>query len=473
MKADTEFMAQLHAGVATADVTPPVGIAHGNWGAQTHERAQGVDIPLRATVLALDISDETIVVADIDILNLTYEDAKRTREAVSELVGVPTSNVRISCSHTHSGPTTRREHWIDEGAEMVGPYLESLPHRIAGAAMEAVDAMEPAHLTAGTGESDIAVNRRFQRPEDGRIIVGRNPDGPADHEVGVLRLDTVAGEPLAAVINYACHPITVGPDNDLITPDYPGVVRRTVEESTDATCLFLQGATGDVGPVRGLARNGIDWYGPLGRRLGSEAARVWWSLDPQRREERYVETLESGAPLAVYESEENTPDRSVTVLSQEIELPIRELMEPDEALSRYKEHREELQQLREEGADDDSITDATFRAKRAKQDEKIARQFSHKETHPIEVQIIALFPDIALVAIPGEPFVEIGKRIKKQSPFEHTFFSGYSHESRVSYIPTAEAHEEGGYETRATPFAPNAADAIVKEVVNGLQHVRN
>jgi hypothetical protein len=265
----------------------------------------------------------------------------------------------------------------------------------------------------------------------------------------------------------------VGPDNDLITPDYPGIVRRAVEESTDATCLFLQGAAGDVGPVRGLARNGIDWYEPLGRRLGSEAARVWWSLDPRRREDRYVETLESGAPLAVYESEENVPDQSVTVLSREIALPTRDLREPEEALARYEEHREELQRLREAGADDESITDATFRAKRAKQDEKIARQFSHKETHPIEVQIFALLPDVALVAIPGEPFVEIGMRIKKRSPFEHTLFSGYSHESRVSYIPTAEAHEEGGYETRATPFGPGAADTIVEEVVSDLHGVRD
>lgn len=80
-------------------------------------------------------------------------------------------------------------------------------------------------------------------------------------------------------------------------------------------------------------------------------------------------------------------------------------MDPEEALSQYEKRREELQGLRAEGADDEAITDATFRAKRAKQDEKIARQFSHKETHPIERQIVTLSPDVALVAIPGEPFV--------------------------------------------------------------------
>src|SRR5690606_16781916 len=104
-----------------------------------------------------------------------------------------------------------------------------------------------------TGVSDISVNRRYQRPDDGVVVVGRNWDGPRDPEVHVLRLDRLDGSPLAAVVHFGCHPITVGPDNDRITPDFPGVVKQIVAEATGATCLFLQGAAGDVGPVRGVA----------------------------------------------------------------------------------------------------------------------------------------------------------------------------------------------------------------------------
>lgn len=63
--------------------------------------------------------------------------------------------------------------------------------------------------------------------------------------------------------------------------------------------------------------------------------------------------------------------------------------------------------------------------------------------------------------------------IKENSPFETTLFSGYSNESQVAYIPTARAHEEGGYETRVTPFAPEAADVIVGKVVAELHAIRN
>ena len=38
-------------GIAVGDITPSVGIYHRMWGAATHERAEGIHRPLRATVL--------------------------------------------------------------------------------------------------------------------------------------------------------------------------------------------------------------------------------------------------------------------------------------------------------------------------------------------------------------------------------------------------------------------------------------
>jgi hypothetical protein len=58
---------QLFAGVGRADITPPAGIAHANWGAQTHQRAAGIDLPLWATALALRTGDTTAIVVDVDL----------------------------------------------------------------------------------------------------------------------------------------------------------------------------------------------------------------------------------------------------------------------------------------------------------------------------------------------------------------------------------------------------------------------
>jgi neutral ceramidase len=467
--------AEFYAGVARADITPPVGIAHANWGAQLHERAVGVDLPLWATVLALRSGNVSVVIVDLDIGYLFDDLANETRAAIAALTGLPEDHIRLSYTHTHSGPTTTsgRSGWTSAGREMVAAYSESLPHRIAGAAWAAVRQLKPARIGAGTGRATIAVNRRFQRPEDGAVIVGRNWEGPVDHDVPVLRIEGVDGEPIAAVVNYACHPITVGPDNDLITPDYPGEVKRTVEQATGATCLFLQGSAGDVGPVRGVARNGAQEYKRLGRILGLEAARVWWEIETQPRRDRYEGTLESGAPLAIF-VDELTGDRDATirVANRTMQLPLRTLPPPKEMEAAFAQNLAELNELRQRGGDDEAVRLVTMKCKRTSMRAQLARDVQGKTHRPIDLQAITIGDEIALIAMPGEPFVEIGLAVRQGSPFPHTLFSGYSNIG-WSYIPTAADYPLGGYEVEVTPFDPAAAEVIVEESLSLLNELAN
>ena len=89
------------------------------------------------------------------------------------------------------------------------------------------------------------------------MFTGRNPDGFVDHEVLVTALDDLDGNPVATLVNYACHPTIMGPDNKLITPDYPGPVRETVESIVGGTCLFLQGAAWESRTYRRIHRRYI------------------------------------------------------------------------------------------------------------------------------------------------------------------------------------------------------------------------
>ncbi len=466
---------QLFAGVGRADITPPVGIAHANWGAQLHERAAGVDLPLWATALALRSGDETVVIIDIDTGFLRDAAATAVRDAVSELTGVPASHIRLSYTHTHSGPTTggRFGSWTNAGAEMVDPYGASLPHRIAGAAWEAVTGLKPARISAGTGHSEIGVNRRFRRPEDGAVIVGRNWDGPVDHDVHVLRIDGTDGEPIAAVVGYACHPITVGPDNDLITPDYPGALKRVVEQATGATCLFLQGAAGNIGPVRGVARNGAHEYKVLAQRLGLAASAAWAEIDPAPRQDRYEGTLESGAPLAIY-TDETLPERDtrIRVGTRTMQLPQRQLDPPDEMEAAFHKNLARLNELRANNGDPEEIRLVTMSCKRTAMRAQLARDVQNAPHRAWDVQVIAIGDDIALVAMPGEPFVEIGLAVKAGSPFANTVFSGYSNIG-WSYLPMADAYELGGYEIEITPFDESAAEIVIAESLALLNEVKS
>jgi hypothetical protein len=462
------------AGVSRTDITPPVGIAHAGWGAQTHQRAAGVDLPLQATALALSDGEQSVVIVDVDLCYIWDSEAPAVMHAVAELTQLPMSHIRVSYTHTHSGPINGRtwNSWIKEGAEMVEVYDRSLPHRIAGVAWQALQTMRPARIATGWGKSDIAVNRRFQRPEDGAVIVGRNWTGPVDHAVGVIRIDDLNEQPIAVIAHYACHPITVGPDNELLTPDYPGVMKRVVEQATGATCLFLQGATGNIGPIRGGARHGIHEYKRLGAMLGHEVARVWWTLETRPKREHYAGTLESGAPLAIY-YDDVLDDEAVLlrVGTRTMNLPLKDFRPPAELEVAFEEHATRLNQLREQGGAIEAIKWETMLAKRAAMRADLSRQWYGKMHRTMEAQAFVLGRDIALVAIPAEPFVEIGMAVKQQSPFKHTLFSGYSNVG-WAYVPMPDAYPLGGYEVEITPFAPSASTQIIEECVALLQSLR-
>src|SRR5207302_4645375 len=115
-------------------------------------------------------------------------------------------------------------------------------------------------------------NRRAITPNGDRFL-GVNPEGPCDHEVLVVRLDALENNPLATLVNYACHPTIMGPPNRLITPDYPGATKRVVEQALGGKCFFLQGSAGDQGPLQGFQAD-TRVYRNFGAVLGHEAAKV-------------------------------------------------------------------------------------------------------------------------------------------------------------------------------------------------------
>lgn len=448
----------LRAGAGRAVITPPLGIAHAGWGAQTHQRAEGVDLDLRATALVLAQGDVQAAVLDVDFCVIGRPLADRIREATAALTGIPVAHVRLSYSHTHSGPLLGPG-WMTEGEELIPAYVESLPGRIASAAWEAQRSLRPARVAAGTGSADIAVNRRLKLP-GGRVVCGRNHDGFVDREVKVLRIDDEAGRPIAIVVNYACHPTIMGPPNRLITPDYPGVVRRVVEQATGATCLFLQGAAGNV-----HAR--VDFVGDpavyhrLGAILGHEAAKVALGLDPVPRRERLVRVLESGAPLGIYADEPaGEPDGTLRVASRPVALAVKAYPPAAGVEAEARRLAARLAETRGHGGEEE-VREAVGLARRAGMLAQKARQYEGRTEIVAELHGIRVGP-AALVGFPGEPFAEIGVRVKAGSPFAHTFFSGYANDY-LGYLPTSEAYPDAGYEVDTSPFLPGGDERLIKE----------
>ena len=448
----------FRAGVARCDITPPIGIAHGNWTAQAHQRAEGIDLPLTCTALAATDGQETILLVEWELLYSPVGPfLAEARRRITELTGVPADHIRLSAAHNHAGPSLVPP-WFEAGAEMVAPYLASLTDRLAGTCLSAWRGMRPARIAAGWGQSTVNCNRR--RPwQPGHPLMSPNPDGFSDHSVGVVRIDDETGQPIAILVNFAAHPTILAWDNRLISPDYPGTLRRVVESLTGATCLFLQGAAGDQDTVVDYA-NQVEAARWVGRQVGLEAVRVAEAIQTRPGARRVVRQIESSWTIGVSEF---VPDESsnaalarVRSRMRQVDLPRWQQPPPTAAeLDAVQTLKTRLADLHRQAAPLETVRGANLELRRALLSLETSRRRSEPGPIPVEIQAIQLGP-VALLSLPVEPFAEIGAAIKAGSSFADTLVSGYSN-GMAGYLPVASAYPEGGYEIWVTPFAPEAA----------------
>ena len=233
-------------------------------------------------------------------------------------------------------------------------------------------------------------------------------------------------------------------------------------------CLFLQGATGSLGPIRGFTGD-RSVYRRLGRILGLEASKIALGLETLPRREKLTGVMESGADIALYEDEPVEPASPVLrILNRTLRLPANRFPALEELDAEERRCQQQLEAARAQG-DPSAIRSYTAKATRAGMRAQTARIVEGKAYIERQLQGIRVGP-VAFVSIQDEPFLEIGQRIVASSPFEHTLFSGYSN-GNFGYLPTREAFAEGGYEVWAALYGPDAADIVVEEAGRMLREL--
>ena len=260
----------LMAGVARVDITPPVGIATENWGAQTFIESKGIHYPLVANVLVLSDGVLNVCLVEYDAINAPR--AQEMRQKISQRTGIPFDNILVTVSHTHAGPALRSQE--PRHVEVYTRWEDGMLDKIAGAAWTAQQQLQPVHIGGGKGSSAINVNRRQRATEDLPEAVGMNFDAFVDHEVIVARVDDAVGNPVAVLVNFPCHGTVLAWENKMVSPDYIGFVRKAVEDNLPgALCFFLQGAAGNQSAIEKFTGD-LRVPERLGKILGLEAATV-------------------------------------------------------------------------------------------------------------------------------------------------------------------------------------------------------
>jgi hypothetical protein len=298
-------------GVARRDITPPYGVYGPVWGSSPHDgSSRGTHKPLHATALSLRASpdDPPSLVVGLDLAttgDLAGLEDPWLRSEIAAALDIDRSHLMLASSHTHGAPWAYRSRAHLPGGDRIEPYLEHLLHAIVEACREANASAVDAILTMREGRCDLATNRNLRDPDrPDRFLTGYNPENQhlADDLVLVGRVARADNaETLATIVNYACHPTTLGGENRLVSPDYVGRMREVVEDHTGgAPNLFLQGASGDLGPaVQYVADPRVaDRHGA---RLGHAAVSALFGMEAPGHALAYAGAIESGAPLAYWE----------------------------------------------------------------------------------------------------------------------------------------------------------------------------
>jgi hypothetical protein len=313
-------------GVSQQDITPPVGIFARNWGAATHDIAEGIHRPLFLTCIAFQSAPSSLplVLIGADLgwwKNAAYE--QQFRSQILEATQLPSSHLMFCLGHTHAGPGLCLDDAHKPGGNKIGPYLEMLTRLTVTAIERAREGVQPATLTWQYGKCDLAVNREFPDPNADRILTGYHPGEPADTTLLVGRIIADSGKVLATVVNYACHPTTLAWQNTLISPDYLGAMREIVEQGAKAPCLFLQGASGELSPPQQFTGDTAlaDRYG---RQLGYAVLSTLESMEAPGQRLVYRHVVESGASLAMWEPEEVTTSTRLSATMHSIVFPIKD-----------------------------------------------------------------------------------------------------------------------------------------------------
>ena len=377
--------AELRVGAAKTDVTPPPGVRMYGYGARGQNVSTGVHDHLFAKALVLTDGERIAAWVTMD---LGYADSPLTndvRAGIRSALGF--DDVFLTASHTHSGPN-----FVSDFPSTTTPWIAVLRRELVGVVVDAYNALQPTRLGVGWGRVNLGHNRR-RVLADGTVEMfwenreGR-PTNPVDTSVAVVAFNTLAGTPIATLVNLAIHPVVLGPENLYYSADYPGAMMKLVERDGGGLTMFLQGAAGDINPFwdkTPLSDGAYEQMQAMGDTIGREVLRVRPTL-------------------------QFTDVESISLGSEQIEIAPRW-----------------------------DLTDATIRA-------GVRRDYLDRfeRERNAEIKTLLIGDHLALAAFPGEFFVEHGLRLKQESVVRDTLFVGYSN-GHLGYFPTIKAAAEGGY----------------------------
>lgn len=442
--------ADLEAGLAVVDITPPIG--YRMCGYFNERVSTGIHDPLHAKALVFRQGGQQAALVLCDLIAMSLEVAEPACRAAAVQTGIPAEHIIIAATHSHTGPLfhgTLHDYFHQRAVEAHGSdpqekldYPAWLAQRIAQAVAQGHAALQPISLAAGVATQEhLAFNRRFHMKDGSvRFNPGKmNPDivhvaGPTDPGLPIVLLRGPGG-PLACLTSFALHLDTTG--GTLYSADYPYYLEESLRTDFGPKfiSLFGTGACGDI--------NHIDVSTKAVQKGGEEARRIGQTL---------AGTVKAALPsLAAVDAP------ALAVRQRTVEFPLQEFTADELAQATAA--------LPLIGTAKMKFLDQVHAVTTV--DLKLYR----RKTLAMSVQAVRLNRNVALVALPGEIFVELGLAIKRASPFAVTMVVELSQQC-PGYVPTQKAYGEGSYEIVNSRLKPGGGEALAQAAIELLKELR-
>jgi hypothetical protein len=277
--------------------------------------------------------------------------------------------------------------------------------------------MKEAKIGALKGKvPEIVYNRRTKMPDGSVRVTWGIPYnesevtfGPTDPEVCVLRVESMSGEIIGSLVNFACHPTSEGIFADVlysVSADFPGYAARVVERMEGGICLFTQGTGGNMAAITRLRERKKPRL-QMGKALGGEALRRL----------QFVRT---------------SSDVTLKSLKKDINFPTKKTLPGDSIM------------------DDDKF----------------------KNDLTTEIQVFKI-GDIYILGLPGEVLAEIGLEIKKRASIENLFIISLSNDVCGYVCHSEAYEEGGYESTTATILAKGAGEIMIQEALDLINQIKH
>jgi hypothetical protein len=369
---------------------------------------------LYAKALVMTNATTKIAIVTVDAVGVLSDLVDRIHaSAVSLGATIPRENLVVSASHSHAGPgsQTKLRFWELIGTDLLyPPFRDAFVNDCAHALFNAEQSLQPAKFgSASSLLAGVTVNRR----------VGTSPTATpttVDEELGVIRIDTMGGAPLALVWNFAIHGTAYGDTNLDFSADIMGAVSDKVEALLGVPALFANGAEGDTSP-NGHGASGIAMLAPI---IAQKIATIHAAIVT--------------APQIVLQCVSHVEMFGKATL--------------DLSLTRLP-------------AGTIDLDFATFLSTVLSLGHVVFKMNKDWFENDFRFQAIRM-NDTLVVPVPGEPIFVVGKAMKQAGlalGFTRVFIFGLSN-GHMAYITDEAEYNAGGYEAVATFFGPHTADKV-------------